>query len=378
MMRDNLLCVVVRCDFMTVVRSGGVNKWFRETVKSEMFLRMYKEVSPREYTRLRWLHLFMQLRGQNISIDSKTFGMLDAPIWFLNKYKGYVSMIRYCSKPNGNAKFIDKILKVSTEKEKRIYVGYLSGTHGSVWLLEKYIEYINWNYLCMSNSLLPISFYEKHIENVDWCALCENENIPISFYEKHFEKISWKNLCLNDSVPLQFFITHLGEKIILYIDDLCGNTNVTVEFIEKYIDYIIHGWRDLCCNSSIPIAFYEKHINRINWFDICTRTIKPDELWFYEKYMYKDMICNLVRNSSVPLWWLEKFMDNISGLSLRYGISTEYYEKHFDKFAPQFSYIQARTSDPDFLINHIDLIDTNTLSENTSIPYQCFQYLLHK
>lgn len=304
--------------------------------------------------------------------------MLDAPVWFFNKYKRFMSITTYCNKSNGNAKFIDKILKVSTEKEKENYVEYLSDYHGSVWLLEKYVQYINWDAVCMYNWLLPISFYEKHIENVDWYALCANENIPISFYEKHFEKISWDDLCYNNSVPLQFFITHLGDKIHLYIDDLCANTNVTVEFIEKYIDYIrLLGWRNLCRNSSIPIAFYEEHMNRVNMFDMCARTIKPDELWFYEKYLNKDILYRLVHNLSVPLWWFEKFMDDISGLSLRYYIPTEFYEKYFNKFAPRFAHIQVRTSDPDFLINHIDLIDTNTLSENTSIPYQCFQYLLH-
>ena len=40
-------------------------------------------------------------------------------------------------------------------------------------------------------SNIPFTFFEKHIDKVDWSNLSYNTNIPFVFFEKHLDKVNW-------------------------------------------------------------------------------------------------------------------------------------------------------------------------------------------
>ena len=66
-------------------------------------------------------------------------------------------------------------------------------------LIEKYLDKINWDYLC-KNTNIPYTFFKKYLNKIDWYYLSENTNIPYTFFEKYLEdprykdKIDWYGL----------------------------------------------------------------------------------------------------------------------------------------------------------------------------------------
>lgn len=70
---------------------------------------------------------------------------------------------------------------------------------------------------------MPSTFFEKHLDNLDWPRICRNEGIPSIFFEKHLDNLdefNWYNLCGNTNIPLDFFKKHL-DKVAW--GPLCGN-----------------------------------------------------------------------------------------------------------------------------------------------------------
>jgi hypothetical protein len=44
---------------------------------------------------------------------------------------------------------------------------------------------------------IPLEFFEKHFDKIEWDGLCQNSSIPVEFFEKHIDKIEWDGLCQN-------------------------------------------------------------------------------------------------------------------------------------------------------------------------------------
>ena len=351
MRRDSLLCVLVRCDLNTVIICSRVNKLFYAVVKSEIFLQLYKNVNYVEYNKLKWLEVFKSFDKKKLrKIDSYNFNTVDTPTWVYEKYPDNFSLSNYVEKSNVDIGFIDK--------------------HFSE--LSKYSIAV----LCQNNSV-PIWFYEKHINKLSWAFICMNTSIPIWFYEKYFDKIDNSDmlgLFQNSSVPLSFY-----EKYDIDIDDysdyISRNTNITIDFIEANYDDV--NWFDLCQNTSVPLHYIENNKSEVDWTGICGREITPDELWFYDKYIDNLDWSELNTNPSIPDWWFEKHITHIDWdrIYLNRGLSSAFIEKYISHMP--FFYMNSNIN-PEFLLQHIDVIDINELQKNPSIPYQCFLYLLHK
>lgn len=46
-------------------------------------------------------------------------------------------------------------------------------------------------YLLSGNIALPESFFEKHLNKIDWCELCTNRSLSEAFFERHLDNIDW-------------------------------------------------------------------------------------------------------------------------------------------------------------------------------------------
>ncbi len=113
--------------------------------------------------------------------------------------------------------------------------------------------------LCYNKSL-PIEFWEKYIDCIDWNYLCENPSLPVEFWEKYIDCINWYYLCSNPSLPVEFWEKYIDWFNLKF---LCENPSLPVEFWEKYIDRV--EWGALCRNNSLPVEFWEKYIDRVEW-----------------------------------------------------------------------------------------------------------------
>ena len=85
-----------------------------------------------------------------------------------------------------------------------------------------------------------VTFFEHHLDKVDWYGLSANESIQVSFFEQHLYKVVWRCLSRNTSIPVSFFELHL-DKV---------------------------RWEVLSDNTSIPVSFFKQHLDEIDWYKL--------------------------------------------------------------------------------------------------------------
>src|SRR4030042_1755182 len=59
---------------------------------------------------------------------------------------------------------------------------------------ERHMDKVNWASLSQ-NPAVSEAFFERHIDRVDWIWLSENSILSESFFEKHIDKVNW--VCLS-------------------------------------------------------------------------------------------------------------------------------------------------------------------------------------
>ncbi len=349
MMRDCLICVLARCELNTVIMCSRVNKWFYKVVNSEGFLRLYKSVNSVEYNKLKWLEVFKSLDKKQLNkINIYYFNIGDAPTYIYEKYPEQFSWDNYVEKTNIDIDFIDKHF---SELSNYAIATLCSNTSVPIWFYEKHVNVLTWAFICMNK--IPIWFYEKYfdkINNSDILGLLQNSSIPFSFYEKY-------NININE-----------------YSNYVSMNTNITIDYIES--NYNDVNWFDLCSNISVPLEYIEININMVDWSTISSRKITHAELWFYDKYIDNLDWSELSANSSIPDWWFEKHTTDIDWrvIYLNDGLSSAFIEKYASQM---HNFYMNKNINPEFVLQHIDKIDIHQIQRNRSVPYQCFQYLLH-
>jgi hypothetical protein len=53
------------------------------------------------------------------------------------------------------------------------------------------------------NTSIPIEFYEKHLDKIDWSSISQNNSIPLEFFEKHLDKVYLSELSKNTSIIMK-------------------------------------------------------------------------------------------------------------------------------------------------------------------------------
>jgi len=139
-----------------------------------------------------------------------------------------------------------------------------------------------------SNASIPISFFEKYIECVYIDALCCNKNVPVEFFEQcHILSCnSWRNLCLNKNITAKFFEKNLDKIQWNY---LCRNNNLPIEFFKKHLGKSLNQYISfLCANNFIShikrleiqetklnFVKVSKEINKNNYIPQNTHSVLP-------------------------------------------------------------------------------------------------------
>jgi len=318
----------------------------------------------------------------------------DLPYEFLLKYEHKIiwSAFRYDPEFNIPFEFLEKYLQDNDEKKFKqnnnielktiLHKNYIDK-------LEKYIlSYKNdciWNYI--SDSDLPVEFFEKHfqdkdgndfcgLEKLNWDIISGNSDIPHTFYEKlmsnkltkkYMKKIDWSRLCLQKHIPLSFFQKILQSKYKDYIDwdSLSKNKNIpyqffekhlnmvnfdhlsshiSVDFILKYINNIDWNWEILAKNPNIPLSFWEDIISsyecknkKIKWNLLMENENIPYTFW--EKYIplwkkrneYYRVNWTILCNHNYPTSFFKKYLNDLDWyiLSANDNIPFEFFEENF-------------------------------------------------
>jgi hypothetical protein len=231
----------------------------------------------------------------------------------------------------------------------------------------------DWSYLS-SNSIITMEFVEKYIDKPwDLSLLCQNENLNIKMIKKnsHINKI-WEWILRNDNisrnviiylmnninklnesekmklfmnkyVPIQFIDEYLSknryDRIYNYFKYISKNPNITMEFIDKYSEYI--EWDLVSQNPNININIIESNIDRQWEWDFISRnpniTIdfikkypnKPWD-WFFISLNKNLRLEDIEKNNDKPWNW---FSNNIIN---------KIYEREYNNIYRRYSIINYR------------------------------------
>ena len=99
--------------------------------------------------------------------------------------------------------WLRKNINVDTDINTYLFISLSSNPTVPIEFFEKHLNKINW-YAISSNTSIPMWFLEKYIDNIVWSGLSGNSSVPLSFFEKYFDKISWYGFSKNIGVPLHY------------------------------------------------------------------------------------------------------------------------------------------------------------------------------
>lgn len=263
------------------------------------------------------------------------------------------------------------------------------------------------NYLLFNNSNLSESFFEKLISSnmdfVNWCGLCQNENMSEEFFEKHFDKINWNSLCYNQNISEEFYVKHMDEMktqsypIYDFWCALSKNPNLSGSFFEKYAEYT--SWYELSNNPNISEDFFDKYItnfrneNKDDFADslICYLCSNPNiSESFFERHIqnfndFEQPYIELCRNTNISESFIEKHFDLTDKICLDYifekpNISESFVRKHLSsiKQINWFDLCEYAHLPESFFEEFLDNINWWSLCKNTNISEEFFEKHIDK
>lgn len=318
------------------------------------------------------------------------------PEVFFREHEEKIDRAAMCRNPQIPSSFL-------AEFKETAHLDILAGNPGVPWsFLEPIVESLSpggWENLS-SNPNVPLSLFEKNIEDVYWNRICENPNVPLSFFEKHTWGILEKGMWSKSHVLTSEFL----EERLHQVDwsELCKNPNVPLSFFEKHLDGV--DWGYLCMNPSVPLSFFQKILKE----DEEQRSLQEEMRWRNrksgqtqrgerngkepEKKSITSMPlknCNRIQwkqlcmNSSIPLspqgiTFIKKAMDGFghpqlrgifwSGLSFNPNIPLEFIIENGGYKNVSWVYVSTYNTSltAKFVEDHQDKIYMKFLSENTA------------
>jgi hypothetical protein len=210
--------------------------------------------------------------------------------------------------------------------------------------LEDNIEKIDWKILLIEQDL-P-TFFEKHLDRVNWKYISANSNLKSSFLEKYIDNLDFKNL-KNHKFLSETFICKYREKLWLYEidsgDDPIQTTNTSFDNYD-YVDEEMNNsstyknyatYRILWdFDKTITKEYVEQlknsdnninNINYIPWLKTTTNFVDKhkNKLW-WERISY---------SANLSIDFIERYVDYIDwqGLSINKYINDRFITKHKDR-----------------------------------------------
>jgi hypothetical protein len=133
---------------------------------------------------------------------------------------------------------------------------------------EKWYKKDLWDLLCANNKI-PIEFFERYVEDIDWYYAVRNDSLPVEFFERHLDKLRADPLVMlilsrNTNIPIEFF-----EKYARYVDwqVALAHCKLSRDFLERHLERL--DWSAVSGNDSTPIEFLEDHLDKIDWRSLC-------------------------------------------------------------------------------------------------------------
>jgi len=112
------------------------------------------------------------------------------------------------------------------------------------------------------NEKLTLKTIEQHINepwNWSWYSISRNPNVTLEFIEKYIDKNwCWRSLSRHPNITLEFVEKYINKK--WNWECLSRHPNITLEFVEKYIDKN-WNWECLSRHPNITIEMIKKYYN---------------------------------------------------------------------------------------------------------------------
>lgn len=271
---------------------------------------------------------------------------------------------------------------------------------------EKHLDLLDWQALC-ANSNVPIDFIEKYIDKIimnnSLEKMWENINTSIEFYEKYFDIIDWDAISSNKYVPVHFVRKYSNK---MNWDLLSSNIKIPTDLFEQNINAL--NWDKISSNEGIDYTFLEKNISKVNWEKICANVKIPQKLfenhienvipeiisansgislYFFEKYPEKTCLQVLCSNENIYINFFESYIENRSvhkkfkfgnnklnwsALCKRKTITNSFCEKYLEKMDWD---ALCESQDYCFFAKHLSKLNIERLSRIKSISlYELEQF----
>lgn len=173
-------------------------------------------------------------------------------------------------------------------------------------------------------------------DEFDWknVFVCISPNITLEFIEKYIDKPwDWTRVSVNPNLTPEFVAKHI-DRDWDFKNGLSINRSVTAEFVEKFIDSD-WDWSELAYNKTIPFEFYVKH--NIKYAYVFSRRINVENVDKYmDKVKWNFGVGGLSNNPNLTLEFIEKYIDKrwdwgCYGLSNHPIITIDFVKKHKKK-----------------------------------------------
>lgn len=254
--------------------------------------------------------------------------------------------------------FLEEYLSLYINKFRDIHFQIMPGT--SVDFMRNCLEKLP-NVSFDSECFFPISFFDEY--NLKIKNFCDNPNIPLSFFEKNIEKLNWYKISFNPNIPFSLFEENL-KRSINFIENL---SDIPLSFIEKYPKFLNFG-----NNENLTFSFLEKNniFPNINWEHLSENKIVPFS--FFKKYIPQIKNRTLTEVNHFPFWFVKQYEIKFEkGIIFSHPqIEISYIEKNINKLIPKArDYLFRNENVPfSFLEKYLIERDFFSISSRSDLP----------
>ncbi len=170
----------------------------------------------------------------------------------------------------------------------------------------------NWEYLTFNPSITIKDIEDTlHLPGYHWDMdiFWSKVNVDLEYIEKNIKNINsvnWKYLSSNPNITFDFIIKHKNQK--WNWNYLSRNPAISTKNIEDTLnnkDYLwcLWDWNSISLNCNITIEFIEKYIDKINWKFLSNNKFKYNERLFYHHINKLKKIRRKVKTFKIKNWY---------------------------------------------------------------------------
>lgn len=193
------------------------------------------------------------------------------------------------------------------------------------------------------NHIITLDFIEKYINNSnwDWSGLSRNPNLTLEFINKHIDKAwDWKELSCNHALVKKYIDKYpnglpINSNLILRWNwhKIALNPYTSLELIDSIITSDFWDWDGIASNNAnLTIPFIEKYIDKWNWFQLSRNVnLSFDVVEKYINRWGRWAWFGLSANKNLPLEFIENHINeswNLYTLSKNPAITIDFIQKH--------------------------------------------------